>query len=80
MDPNDRLTSRSHSPLIGGGFAATNYRWFFYMNLPLSAIIFAVVAAFMDLPTPKGSLRSKLARMDWYVPRRLSRSQSNESL
>ena len=54
-------------PLIGGAFAASNYRWLFYMNLPLTAIVIAIVALFMNLKTPPGTIREKLRRMDWYI-------------
>jgi MFS family permease len=52
-------------PLIGGAFATKNYRWLFYMNLPLTACVFAIVALFMNLKTPPGTMKEKLARMDW---------------
>ncbi|KIM79120.1 hypothetical protein PILCRDRAFT_823692 [Piloderma croceum F 1598] len=52
-------------PLIGGAFAASNYRWLFYMNLPLTAIVIVIVALFMNLKTPPGTVREKLGRMDW---------------
>jgi len=56
-------------PLIGGAFAASNYRWLFYMNIPLTAIVIAIVALFMNLKTPPGTIKEKLGRMDWYIPR-----------
>jgi hypothetical protein len=54
-------------PLIGGAFATKNYRWLFYMNLPLTACVSAIVALFMNLKTPPGTMKEKLARMDWYI-------------
>ena len=54
-------------PPIGGGLASKNYRWLFYLNLPLTGIVFAVVALFMNLKVPAGTIREKLGRMDWYV-------------
>lgn len=35
------------------------------MNLPLTAIVFVIVALFVDLPIPEGSLASKISRMDF---------------
>ncbi|KAF8327395.1 major facilitator superfamily domain-containing protein [Cantharellus anzutake] len=53
-------------PLIGGALASSgNWRWLFYLNLPLSAISFTLVFFFLRLKTPQGNLRSKLRRMDW---------------
>lgn len=36
------------------------------MNLPMTAGVFAIVACFMKLKTPEGTMREKLGRMDWY--------------
>jgi len=52
-------------PPIGGALAASNYRWLFYLNLPLTGVVFAVVALFMNLKVPAGTIREKLGRMDW---------------
>lgn len=52
-------------PVIGGAWAQRNWRGLFYMNLPLTAIVFCIVGAFVNLKTPPGTMRSKLARMDW---------------
>jgi predicted MFS family arabinose efflux permease len=52
-------------PPIGGALAASNYRWLFYMNLPLTAGVLAIVGLFMNLKKPPGTMREKLGRMDW---------------
>jgi len=52
-------------PPIGGALAASNYRWLFYMNLPLTAGVLVIVGLFMNLKTPPGTMREKLGRMDW---------------
>jgi MFS family permease len=54
-------------PPIGGAFAkGSTWRWLFYMNLPLCGIAFALVAIFLRVRTPPGSVLSKLARIDWF--------------
>jgi hypothetical protein len=58
-------------PPIGGALAASNYRWLFYLNLPLTGVVFAVVALFMNLKVPAGTIREKLGRMDWCVTRNI---------
>ncbi|KZP23294.1 MFS general substrate transporter [Athelia psychrophila] len=54
-------------PVIGGALAASNWHWLFYMNLPLTALVIAIVGAFLDLRTPEepGGWRAKVRRMDW---------------
>lgn len=53
-------------PLIGGGLAETNWRWLFYLNLPLCLIISIVIGAFIKLKTPEGTMADKFKRMDWF--------------
>jgi hypothetical protein len=38
------------------------------MDLPLAAIVFAIIVVFMNLKAPPGTTREKLERMDWYGP------------
>ncbi|EIW57898.1 iron permease [Trametes versicolor FP-101664 SS1] len=53
-------------PVIGGSLAEkASWRWLFYLNLPLAGTAFVVVAVFLRVRTPPGSLREKLARIDW---------------
>ncbi|KAI0083273.1 MFS general substrate transporter [Irpex rosettiformis] len=53
-------------PLIGGGLAVRGqWRWFFYINLPISLLAAILVFVFLKLKTPPGTLKEKLARMDW---------------
>jgi hypothetical protein len=35
------------------------------MNLPISAIASALVAAFMNVKRPSGTFREKFAKVDW---------------
>jgi MFS family permease len=59
---NDYSTT---GPPIGGGLAASNWRWLFYLNLPLTGIVMIIVALFVNLKVPKGTMREKLGKMDW---------------
>ncbi|PIL32228.1 MFS general substrate transporter [Ganoderma sinense ZZ0214-1] len=53
-------------PTIAGSFAQdATWRWLFYLNLPLAGIAFVLVAVFLRVKTPEGSMRDKLARVDW---------------
>ncbi|KAI0935572.1 hypothetical protein AcV5_003966 [Taiwanofungus camphoratus] len=53
-------------PVIGGSLAQTGqWRWLFYMNIPFAGAAAVFVLLFVKLPTPAGSLRSKLERVDW---------------
>lgn len=53
-------------PLIGGALSKHGqWRWLFYLNLPVCGVTYVLVLTLLHLPTPPGSLRSKLARMDW---------------
>ncbi|MCJ1371476.1 hypothetical protein MMC20_002693 [Loxospora ochrophaea] len=53
-------------PLIGGVFAQVNaWRWIFYLNLPIVAIGFAGIIAFLKLERRKLSLREKLLEIDY---------------
>ncbi|EKM56789.1 uncharacterized protein PHACADRAFT_254111 [Phanerochaete carnosa HHB-10118-sp] len=53
-------------PVVGGALAQRGqWRWLFYLNLPLTGFAAILVVAFLKLQTPPGSLREKLSRMDW---------------
>ncbi|CEQ40448.1 SPOSA6832_02063, partial [Sporobolomyces salmonicolor] len=52
-------------PIIGGAFASFDWTWLFWINLPLSALVAAVVVAFMRLKAPEGRWMDKLGKMDW---------------
>ncbi|KAI0343447.1 MFS general substrate transporter [Trametopsis cervina] len=53
-------------PVIGGALASSGqWRWIFYLNLPICGVAAALVIVFLDLPTPPGSLKNKLRRVDW---------------
>lgn len=52
-------------PPVGGAFSQRNWRWLFYMNLPLAAAALLLVWCFLHLKVPQDDLRSKMRRMDW---------------
>ncbi|CAG8545297.1 3198_t:CDS:2 [Acaulospora colombiana] len=56
-------------PLLGGAFSDNpnlTWRWVFYINLPLGAIPVLFITFLLSVPTPPGTLREKLARIDWW--------------
>ncbi|KAG8906510.1 hypothetical protein FRB99_006730 [Tulasnella sp. 403] len=52
-------------PPIGGAFSQSNWRWLFYLNLPLSAIAMVIVFAFLRVKVPQDDFRTKMRKMDW---------------
>ena len=47
-------------------FASANqWRWIFYLNLPICAIAAGLVLAFLRVKTPQTTWREKLQQMDW---------------
>ncbi|KAF9459239.1 MFS multidrug transporter [Collybia nuda] len=56
----------SVGPLIGGALAQQGrWRWVFYLNLPICGVALGLCVIFMRLPTPPGTLREKVKKMDW---------------
>ncbi|KAH9962027.1 major facilitator superfamily domain-containing protein [Lactifluus volemus] len=53
-------------PVIGGSLAQQGqWRWIFYLNLPICAFNATLVILFMRLKTPPATLREKLSKMDF---------------
>ncbi|ORX90854.1 MFS general substrate transporter [Basidiobolus meristosporus CBS 931.73] len=53
-------------PLLGGIFTDdTTWRWSFYVNLPIGALTVVIVSLFLRLPTPTGSFKEKIRRIDF---------------
>ncbi|KAI0667901.1 Mfs1.2 [Trametes maxima] len=54
-------------PLVGGALATHGqWRWLFYLNLPICGAALVMVTIFLKLPTPPGSLSGKIGRLDWF--------------
>jgi hypothetical protein len=52
--------------VISGAFAQNGaWRWLFYLNLFTSGGSSILVFSLLRLKTPEGTIREKLARMDW---------------
>ncbi|KAK8867298.1 hypothetical protein PGQ11_005876 [Apiospora arundinis] len=53
-------------PVLGGIFTTKlDWRWCFYINLPIGAVVFIVIAVFLKLPTPKTPVLAGLKAVDW---------------
>ncbi|PWN51683.1 MFS general substrate transporter [Violaceomyces palustris] len=52
------------APVFGGAFSTSNWRWIFWINLPIGGLGILLIVPFMNLNTPKMDLRSKIERMD----------------
>ncbi|KAK6827199.1 MFS transporter [Apiospora arundinis] len=53
-------------PVLGGIFTTKlDWRWCFYINLPIGAVVFIVIAVFLKLPTPKTPVLAGLKAIDW---------------
>ncbi|EJU01284.1 MFS general substrate transporter [Dacryopinax primogenitus] len=53
-------------PPIGGALAQVGqWRWLFYLNLPLCGMAFFLTLIYLKLKRPPGSITDKLARIDW---------------
>ncbi|KIM86227.1 hypothetical protein PILCRDRAFT_65068 [Piloderma croceum F 1598] len=53
-------------PVVGGSLANMGqWRWLFYLNIPLCGLSGGLAVILLNLPTPAGTWRDKLSRMDW---------------
>ncbi|KZT23032.1 iron permease [Neolentinus lepideus HHB14362 ss-1] len=53
-------------PVIGGVLAQKGqWRWLFYLNLPICGIAAVLVLIFVTLRTPPGTFAEKLKKIDW---------------
>ncbi|ORY36912.1 MFS general substrate transporter [Rhizoclosmatium globosum] len=53
-------------PLLGGVFTnSLNWRWCFYINLPVGFLAFLVLLVSFNIPKPEGSILQKLKNVDF---------------
>ncbi|KAJ7629491.1 iron permease [Mycena polygramma] len=53
-------------PIVGGGLTSIGqWRWLFYLNIPICGLAAILVILFLRLRTPPGTLREKFARVDY---------------
>nr|VWO95841.1 N-acyl homoserine lactonase (AHL-lactonase) (Acyl-homoserine lactonase) (EC [Ganoderma boninense] len=53
-------------PVVGGSLANQGqWRWLFYLNLPICGIAAIFTQIFLKLPTPPGTFAEKFKRLDW---------------
>ncbi|KAJ7624051.1 major facilitator superfamily domain-containing protein [Mycena polygramma] len=54
-------------PVVGGSLASTGqWRWLFYLNLPICGLAAILVFFFLRLRTPPGTLRDKFTLIDYF--------------
>ncbi|WOO85275.1 Efflux pump dotC [Vanrija pseudolonga] len=59
--------ANSAGPILGGIFTEkVTWRWCFYINLPLTALAIIVIVFLLPLKKVHGSMREKLAKLDYY--------------
>ncbi|RYP83582.1 hypothetical protein DL769_001336 [Monosporascus sp. CRB-8-3] len=52
-------------PVIGGVMAASNWRWIFYMNIPICAVPFVALLLFMRMKKAESGNQPKLRQIDF---------------
>ncbi|RYP15137.1 hypothetical protein DL767_010353 [Monosporascus sp. MG133] len=52
-------------PVIGGVMAASNWRWIFYMNIPICAVPFIALLLFMRMKKAESGNQPKLRQIDF---------------
>ena len=54
-------------PILGGALASlASWRWCFYLNLPISGVVFVLLFVFLDMKHEHTSLKDGLKAIDWY--------------
>ncbi|KAK7931571.1 MFS general substrate transporter [Apiospora marii] len=54
-------------PVVGGALSQyASWRWCFWLNLPVCAVTFFVVAGFLDVHNPRTALSEGLRAVDWF--------------
>lgn len=52
------------APVLGGYFSDHDWRWIFWINIPIGALALLMLIPTMNLPVPNMTLKTKLAKMD----------------
>ncbi|KAK3989377.1 major facilitator superfamily domain-containing protein [Cladorrhinum sp. PSN332] len=53
-------------PVLGGVFTeGVGWRWCFWINLPIGAVVWLVLAFYLDVPNPKTPVWTGLKAVDW---------------
>ena len=52
------------APVLGGYFSDHDWRWIFWINIPIGAVALIMLIPTMNLPVPSMPLSNKLAKMD----------------
>ncbi|KAF5021589.1 hypothetical protein F66182_6371 [Fusarium sp. NRRL 66182] len=53
-------------PILGGVFTSqVNWRWCFYINLPISAVAFVILVFVLKLHNPRTPMKEGLLALDW---------------
>jgi MFS family permease len=61
----DSMLGSTESDFQNSAFAERNWRWLFYMNIPIAGLAMLLVILFLTLKVPKEDLVSKFKRIDW---------------
>ncbi|EIM89050.1 MFS general substrate transporter [Stereum hirsutum FP-91666 SS1] len=53
-------------PVTGGALSSNGqWRWIFYLNIPITGLAATLVVLFLKLKTPEGTFKEKISRLDW---------------
>ncbi|KAK6836521.1 hypothetical protein PG987_007016 [Apiospora arundinis] len=55
----------SSGPLIGGAFTQFNWRWCFWINLPIGGLTFLLLVLFLDVHNPRTRIADGVKAIDW---------------
>jgi len=60
------VVSNGIGPVIGGALAEYgDWRWLFYLNIPICGTVAALIVVFLRVRTPPGTLAEKFRQIDW---------------